>query len=61
MSRQTVYLLSDDLDGWLCPVNRSILPENVALLSRLQGLSLETDTGVHRVETVLTSGVRFRF
>ncbi|MFN3652751.1 MAG: hypothetical protein ACK47B_24495 [Armatimonadota bacterium] len=51
-----LYLHSEDLDGWLAPHNHEIPARYVALLSRLEGLSVEAGGERHELRIVLNSG-----
>jgi hypothetical protein len=51
-----VYLHSEDLDGWLAPPSRPLLPLYAACFRELHALRHETDAATHEIQVVLNSG-----
>lgn len=51
-----VNLHSEDLDGWLAPPNKPLCPIYQDCFAELEGLQVETATGLHELRIVLNSG-----
>lgn len=51
-----VNLHSEDLDGWLAPPNEPLCPIYQDCFAELEGLQVETATGLHELRIVLNSG-----